>query len=324
MSNPAISYSFPLKKITKIDMQKQRAMIKLILKLKSGNIAVGSYGAVISIWDPETKEFVQAWRAKGAVYDLIELDNNDLIACCFENGNYISIYKFDDEDEFIYENFDDIECEGSIISALVKLDKNKFLYGTMDNTIVFWTEEENGGYKKEKEIKLESKGDMDCIYSLIKISNGNFIATGFDLVKLINSEVTKVEKDIEFSQPSCSFEDSQKHIWIGNSPGSILVIDSDLNKLKEMKVHDSQINKFSEFDNHIISASTDFKMKVWDLNTYECLHTIEGYGEITAISLINENCLVTAQGIPQVEGTKHYKEKDLLQFLVYYESEKNE
>ncbi len=27
MSNPAISYSFPLKKITKIDMQKQRAMM---------------------------------------------------------------------------------------------------------------------------------------------------------------------------------------------------------------------------------------------------------------------------------------------------------
>ena len=321
MSNPAISYSFPLKKITKIDMQKQRAMIKLILKLKSGNIAVGSYGAVISIWDPKTKELVQAWRAQGAVYDLIELDNNDLIACCFENGNYISIYKFDDEDEFVYENFDNIECENSIITSFVKLNKNKFLYGTMDNTIVFWTEEENGSYKKEKEIKLKSKDDSDCIYSLIKISNGNFIATGFDLIKLLNSEANKVEKDIIFSQPSCSFEDSQKHIWIGNSPGSILVIDSELNKLKEMKAHNLQINKFTEFNNCIISASTDFKMKIWDINTCEYLNTIDGYGEITAISLINEICLVTAQGIPQVEDNKHYKEKDLLQFLVYYESE---
>ena len=324
MSTKPASYSFPLKKITKVDMQKQRAMIKLILKLKSGDIAVGSYGAVISIWDPETKEFVQAWRAKGAVCDLIELDNNDLIACCFENGNYVSIYKFDDEDEFVYENFEDIKCDDGIISALVKLDKNKFLYGTMKNKIVFWTEEEDGSYKREKEIKLESKDETDCIYSLIKISNGNFIATGFDLVKLINSEVTKVEKDIKFSQPSCCFEDSQKHIWIGNSPGSILVIDSELNRLKEMKVHDSQINKFLEYDKHIISASTDFKMKIWDLNTYECLNTIDGYGEITAISLINENCLVTAQGIPQVEDIKHYREKDLLQFLVYYESESDE
>ena len=287
-------------------------MIKLILKLKSGNIAEGSYGAVISIWDPKTKELVQAWRAQGAVYDLIELDNNDLIACCFENGNYISIYKFDDEDEFVYENFDNIECENSIITSFVKLNKNKFLYGTMDNTIVFWTEEENGSYKKEKEIKLKPKDDSDCIYSLIKISNGNYIATGFDLIKLLNSEANKVEKDIIFSQPSCSFEDSQKHIWIGNSPGSILVIDSELNKLKEMKAHNLQINKFTEFNNCIISASTDFKMKIWDINTYECLNTIDGYGEITAISLINENCLVTAQGIPQVEENKHCKEKDLL------------
>ena len=122
----------------------------------------------------------------------------------------------------------------------------------MDNTIVFWTEEENGSYKKEKEIKLKPKDDSDCIYSLIKISNGNFIATGFDLIKLLNSEANKVEKDVIFSQPSCSFEDSQKHIWIGNSPGSILVIDSELNKLKEMKAHNLQINKFTEFNNRII------------------------------------------------------------------------
>ena len=51
--------SFPLKKVTKIDMQKQRAMIKVILKLNSENmkdhIAVGSYGAIISIWYPKKK-----------------------------------------------------------------------------------------------------------------------------------------------------------------------------------------------------------------------------------------------------------------------------
>ena len=106
---------------------------------------------------------------------------------------------------------------------------------------------------------------------------------------------------------------------MGNSPGAILVIDSDLNKLKEEYAHELQINKFVEFDNKIISASTDFTMKIWDINTYECLDTIEGVGEITAISLINENCLVTAQGIPQVGSKEQYKEKDLLQFLVYYE-----
>ena len=52
--------SFPLKKETKIDMQRQRAMVKVIIKLNSknmkGNIAVGSYGAVISIWCPEKKK----------------------------------------------------------------------------------------------------------------------------------------------------------------------------------------------------------------------------------------------------------------------------
>ena len=192
----------------------------------------------------------------------------------------------------------------------------------MENNIVFWKLEENDSYKKDKEIKLEDKEEDDCIYAIIKISNGNFISTGFSFVKLINSVTIKSEKDINFSQPSCLYEDSEKNIWVGNSPGSILVVDSEFNKLKETQAHKLQINKFLEFNNHIISASTDFTMKIWDINSFECLDTIKGYGEITAICLINEGCLVTAQGIPQTDDIEYYDEEDLLQFLVFYESEK--
>lgn len=125
---------------------------------------------------------------------------------------------------------------------------------------------------------------------------------------------------LNFSESSCLYEDTKKHIWIGNSPGAILVLDLEFNKLKEMKAHNLQINKFSEFKNYIISASTDFKMKIWEPNTFECLHIINGYGEITAINFINEGCLVTAQGIPQTDDMENYDEDDLLQFLIFYES----
>lgn len=59
VSSKKKSDSFPLKKVTKIDMQNQRAMVKIVLKLNleimKGHIAVGSYGAVISIWYPKKK-----------------------------------------------------------------------------------------------------------------------------------------------------------------------------------------------------------------------------------------------------------------------------
>jgi len=199
--------------------------------------------------------------------------------------------------------------------------KHTYQGNVLFNNIVFIAKDEKSDtYKQEKKIKLESKDEDDCIYCIIKISNGNFISTGLSYVKLINSESFKLIKDIYFSQPSCLYEDSKKNIWVGNSPGSILILDSELNKIKVLEnIHKLQINKFVEFENHIISASTDFKMKVWDINTYECLDTIEGYGEITAISIINENCLVTAQGIPQTDDKEYYDEEDLLQFLVYYE-----
>lgn len=320
--------SFPLKKVTKVDMQNQRAMIKVILKINSenmkGNIAVGSYGAVISIWSPEKKKLVYAWRAKGSIYDLIELDNGDLVAAATTGGgNFISIYRYD-KDKERYKSFKDIECDASnMLSSLIKLDNNKFILGTMDNIISFWTEKEDF-YFKEKEVKLKDTEKYDCIYSIIKLSNGNYISTGLTKVKLIEGSSFEYKKTEDFGEPSCLFENSKKTVWVGNSPGYIFIADLELKKLKEIKAHKMQINKFLEFNGFMISASTDFKMKIWDPTSFECLQTIKGYGETTAICLFNEKCLITAQGIPQIDFDEEmydYDEDDLLQFLVFYESE---
>ena len=114
------------------------------------------------------------------------------------------------------------------------------------------------------------------------------------------------------------------NVWVGNSPGEIAVFDLELNRLKEIKAHRMQINKFLEYNGVMISTSTDFNMKIWEPTKFELLRTIKGYGEITAICLFNEKCLITAQGIPQVDFDEEYRdydEDDLLQFLVFYESE---
>lgn len=67
---------------------------------------------------------VQAWRAKGMVTDLLELDNNDLIACCNGNNfeNYITAYEYDNK-EHIYKSINNINCE-TMLSTLVKVDNN--------------------------------------------------------------------------------------------------------------------------------------------------------------------------------------------------------
>ena len=97
------------------------------------------------------------------------------------------------------------------------------------------------------------------------------------------------------------------------------MIDCELNELKTINAHKLQINKFTEYNNSIISAGTGFEMKIWDINSFECLQTINGYGEINALCLFNGGCLVTVQGIPQTDDIEDYDEDDLLQFLVYYE-----
>jgi hypothetical protein len=291
-----------------------------------GHVAVGSYGAVISIWYPEKKILVNAWRAKGAIYDLIELDNGDLVACA--NGNnfktWISIYRYND-DEDRYESFKEIKMDDdiSLLSSLVKLENNKFILATMENSIIFWAEKDKS-YIKEKEVKLKEVEKYDCIYSFIKLSNGSYMATGFSKVKLIGASSLECDKKEDFDQPSCMLENSIKNVWVGNSPGEIAVFDLELNKLKEIKAHRMQINKFLEYNGVMISTSTDFNMKIWEPTKFELLQTIKGYGEITAICLFNEKCLITAQGIPQVDFDEEYRdydEDDLLQFLVFYESE---
>ena len=62
-----------------------------------------------------------------------------------------------------------IECDESIISTLIKLDKDKFLYGSMNNNTAFLTrDEENDSYKIEKKITIEPKDEHDCIYAMKK------------------------------------------------------------------------------------------------------------------------------------------------------------
>ena len=270
---------------------------------------------------PRKKILVYAWRAKGAIYDLIELDNGSLVAAAnFGGGNFISIYRYDD-DEDRYVSFKDIKCDFSSISALVKLDNNRFISGAMDNIITIWVEKD-GSYIKEKQIELKEAEKYDCIYGFIKLSNGNYISTGLSKVKLIDGTSFEYKKIEDFGEPSCLLESSKNIVWVGNSPGSILIVDLELKKLKEIKAHKLQINKFLEFNGFMISASTDFKMKIWDQTSFDCLETIKGYGETTAICLFNEKCLITAQGIPQVDFDEElydYDEEDLVQFLVFYE-----
>ena len=88
----------------------------------------------------------------------------------------------------------------------------------MDDIMTLYYKEDNGSYKLEGGVGLEEKEDSDCIYSLLKLSNGNYISTGLSLIKLINSSSYQIENTIDFSEPSCLYEDSKKHIWVGNSP----------------------------------------------------------------------------------------------------------
>ena len=150
MSNSNPIYSFPLKEETKIDMENQRAMIKVILKLKSGNFAVGSHGAVISIWIPKNKKLFQAWRAQGRVNDLIEMDNGDLISACSGGGSFISIYRYE-EGKNSYKIFGNIKCKEFIISSLAIIDNNTFYMVVWKITLSF------GNWKKMIHIRKIKK-----------------------------------------------------------------------------------------------------------------------------------------------------------------------
>ena len=80
--------------------------------------------------------------------------------------------------------------------SLVKLENNKFI-ATIDNSITFWAEK-NGSYIKEKEIKVKEVEEYDCLYSFVKLSNGNFMGTGLTKLKLIGSSSLECEKNLNY------------------------------------------------------------------------------------------------------------------------------
>ena len=261
-------------------------IISSIIQLSSGLIATGSYDSKILIWNIEEAVFLKCIQENGYVLSLLEFKQNFLLSGT--SSNTISLWDLSSKNNDCIFKF---EGHGFWVNCLVKCNENFFASGSNDKTIRIWN------YNERKEIRTINAHSniVDC---LILLKNGNLCSGGDDnLIKIWNWKNGELIYEIKGHQNDikCLHEFNEEFLISGSDDKTIKIWENYQEK-KNINGHNEAIVDLCLIDeNTFASGSFDFTIKIWDINSLDCLQTLDEHKDkITGIiKLKNKNILVS-------------------------------
>lgn len=103
----------------------------------------------------------------------------------------------------------------------------------------------------------------------------------------------------------CFFDSSK--VAAGGVNGSLFLNDLNTNQTNEIKAHDQGIQKCKIYNNILITASWDHKLKFWDLRSDQPVHTLDTVEKVYAMDVYNDNIVIALSNNQVV----YYNIKDL-------------
>eukprot|EP01104_Vermistella_antarctica_P011534 TRINITY_DN3225_c0_g1_i1.p1 TRINITY_DN3225_c0_g1~~TRINITY_DN3225_c0_g1_i1.p1 ORF type:complete len:2234 (+),score=480.91 TRINITY_DN3225_c0_g1_i1:263-6964(+) len=139
-----------------------------------------------------------------------------------------------------------------------------------DNVMKMWSVKTK---KSKKDLKLL---ECSCISS-----HGKYVYAGCldGSVKVIDAKAGKQKKSIKIEGTSNigAVAVTDTYVWIGGDQ-HIYRVNSKTNKLvDELKGHTKTVNRLLPRNNELWSCSNDKTIRVWDVNTGDCLKVLEGH-----------------------------------------------
>ena len=260
--------------------------ISSIIQLSSGLIATGSYDSQILIYNIEEYILLKCFQENGYVLSLLEFKPNFLLSGT--SSNTISLWNLSSENsDYIFK----FEGHEFWVNCLVKCNENFFASGSNDKTIRIWN------YNERKEIRTINAHSniVDC---LILLKNGNLCSGGDDnLIKIWNWKNGELIYEIKGHQNDikCLHEFNEEFLISGSDDKTIKIWENYQEK-KNINGHNEAIVDLCLIDeNTFASGSFDFTIKIWDINSLDCLQTLDEHKDkITGIiKLKNKNILVS-------------------------------
>ena len=266
----------------------KNARIASLIELESGKLVTGSYDCKICIWDPEKPSGDLCERELqeiGIVLCLMEFKPNYLLAGT--NFNYISFWNLDSDSKDAEYN---LLGHDKWVNGLVKCNEKIFASCSNDKSIITWD-----FYNKKKIRKFVAHDD--CVLCIIKLKNGYLCSGGADLLtKIWNWEtgecLMKIEGYINWIRCICQFDDDTLLIGSENT----ITVWKKNEIIAYLSQHDHDVRDICVIDNkYFASASFDNTIKIWEINSLNCVQTLEGHTSnvINVIKLKGSNKLAS-------------------------------
>ena len=160
----------------------------------------------------------------------------------------------------------------------IKVDEfsNKLITASFDKSIKIWDLETGECLKTLNDHK-------HCVTSILIIPNNKFITGYVDgIIKIwdLNSFVClNTLRNTASVYALCQISDNQ--IAFGCHNGSITIFDlNSLANVKSIKAHQSHIRYLLSFDKTRLISSSEDEIKIWSLETYECINILEGHTDM--------------------------------------------
>lgn len=239
-------------------------------------IFTASRDGTVKIVDLESEKQLHVFYNKTSVNDVFVADSK--IVAALDNGN-INIW--DLKSKKLHSK---IRAHSSSVKS-VFVEKNKLVSGSYDGTVKMW-DLRTGALLKE------SGGPGGAVYDVFMSDNkvasiSELGATIWD----IKSDNKIDIKDIHGKAISISHD----KIITGRSYKDVVISDLHTGKLlKQLGIHDNEIESVFVYKGQILSASTDKTIKIWDLDTGILLDTLRGHGDAIFSVFAGEDKIISA------------------------------
>ena len=236
-----------------------------LIKLKSGDIATGSYDYSILIWDIKRGNSVVEKREKGYVFCLLEMEQNMLL--CGTSENEINLWNLNTYDKKCMYTFKGHQLW---VNCLVKCNDDIFASASNDANIIIWD------YKNRKYIRF-LQGHTDCILSLIKLNDGKLCSGSADLkIKIWDWENKKCLTTLVGHEKwiKCLYQLRDDTLLSGSDDKKIKVWKYN-NCINTIREHTHSVRALCQInDNYFASGGFDKTIKIWDINNFNCVQTL--------------------------------------------------
>lgn len=252
-----------------------------------------SHDGTLRTWDIDTKKCSSTLDLKsGALYSVFKLTDGSGRVCVSCHDKSVQVWDLKQEKlvarlEGHSKNVDDVKQlrDGTLVSA------------SWDSTLKIWD-------LKSQRCLATLEGHSNTIYAVIELSDGRLCSTDARTIKVWSKSnnswtcVRTVKLAVDYNNALCELSPG---VICASLPGNVIGL-LDLNDgkiIKELKGHNSHVNCFLPLpDGRLCSSgSWDGTVRIWDLDTGECLAVLTSSDWVHTVAQLDDGRLCCSRGL---------------------------